>query len=70
MKEPRGIRDRIVAVFLLGALLFNLPLLVIFNDATTAVFGIPLLYVYLFVAWIGLIALMALTTRNARGDGG
>jgi len=70
MKEPRGIRDRIVAVFLLGALLFNLPLLVIFNDAAAAVFGIPLLYVYLFAAWIGLIALMALTTRHARSDGG
>ena len=53
-----------VALFLLGVLAFNAPVLLLFNiDAY--VFGIPLLYVYLFAAWAGLIALMRLTARLA-----
>ncbi len=57
-------RERMVALFLLGVLAFNAPLLLLFNiDAY--VFGIPLFYVYLFAAWAGLIALMRLTARLA-----
>ena len=57
-------RERMVALFLLGVLAFNAPVLLLFNiDAY--VFGIPLLYVYLFAAWAGLIALMRLTARLA-----
>ncbi len=53
-------RERMVALFLLGVLAFNAPVLLLFNiDAY--VFGIPLLYVYLFVAWAGLIALLRLS---------
>ena len=43
-------------LFLLGCLLFNYPMLAIFNVRET-VFGIPLLYSYLFGAWALLIAL-------------
>lgn len=50
--------ERLVAVFLAGLVLFNYPLLSLF-DGGKAVFGIPLLYVYVFVVWAGLIALMA-----------
>ena len=57
-------RERMVALFLLGVLAFNAPVLLLFNiDAY--VFGIPLFYVYLFAAWAGLIALMRLTARLA-----
>jgi hypothetical protein len=57
-------RERMVALFLLGVLAFNAPVLLLFNiDAY--VFGIPLFYVYLFAAWAGLIALMRLTARFA-----
>ena len=53
-------RERMVALFLLGVLAFNAPVLLLFNiDAY--VFGIPLFYVYLFAVWAGLIALMRLT---------
>ncbi len=38
--------QRLVAVFLLGMVLFNYPLLALFNSAAEA-FGIPLLYAYL-----------------------
>ena len=43
---------------MLGLVLFNFPLLALFNvDAT--VLGVPLLYAYLFAAWALLIGLMA-----------
>jgi hypothetical protein len=49
---------RMVALFLLGVLLFNYPILALFNLPQT-IFGIPLLYFHLFVAWAALIGLMA-----------
>lgn len=53
-----------MALFLLGALAFNAPMLSIFS-VRGMLFGIPVLYVYLFVAWAALIAFMALTTRRS-----
>lgn len=50
--------QRLIAVFLLGCLLFNYPLLDLFNS-DTVVLGIPLLYAYVFSAWLLLIGLMA-----------
>jgi hypothetical protein len=50
--------ERLVAAFLFGCLLFNYPLLSLFDSGGT-LFGIPLLYAYVFVAWAGLIAMMA-----------
>ena len=56
---------RLLGVFLLGCLLFNYPMLVLFNVPATA-FGVPLLYAYLFAAWallIGLAAYIMIRTR-------
>jgi hypothetical protein len=50
--------QRLVGLFLLGCLLFNYPLLAIFNVRAT-VLGIPALYAYLFAAWALLIVLVA-----------
>lgn len=50
--------QRLVAVFLAGCLLFNYPVLSLF-DRPVELFGLPLLFVYLFAAWAGLIGLMA-----------
>jgi hypothetical protein len=55
--------QRLVAVFLLGLLLFNYPLLALFNVAGT-IFGVPVLYAYIFVAWAALIALMAIVAES------
>ena len=57
--------QRLVALFLLGVLLFNYPLLALFDRAATA-FGVPLLYVYIFCAWAALIALLALVIERSR----
>ncbi len=51
--------QRLVAVFLLGCALFNYPLLALFNRSAE-VFGVPLLYAFIFGSWLALIALMAL----------
>jgi hypothetical protein len=50
-------------------LLFNYPILALFN-VSGSVFGVPVLYAYIFGAWAGLIALMALMAEpRGRGDG-
>mgnify|MGYP001287936140 FL=1 len=58
MRKPSLRAYRIVSLFLLGCLLFNYPVLAIFNVGATAA-GIPVRYVSLFVAWGRLIALAA-----------
>lgn len=59
MYRSRLTTQRLAAVFLLGCLLFNYPVLALFNKAA-AVFGIPVLVAYVFLAWLGFIALIAL----------
>lgn len=56
--------QRLIALFVLGCLLFSFPLLSLFNTGGT-VWGIPVLYAYLFGVWIGLIALMALVVERS-----
>ncbi|MDD5248983.1 MAG: hypothetical protein PHY45_08360 [Rhodocyclaceae bacterium] len=51
--------QRLAALFLLGCALFDYPLLALFNRSSE-VFGIPLLYAFLFGSWFALIVLMAL----------
>ena len=59
MRKPSLRAYRIVSLFLLACLLFNYPILALFNvGANTA--GVPVLYVYLFVAWGLVIALAAI----------
>ena len=55
--------QRLVALCMLGCVLFNYPVLAIFN-VPAAVQGIPVLYAYIFVAWALLIALMALAVER------
>jgi hypothetical protein len=55
--------QRFAALCMLGMLLFNYPILTLFNVAG-AVFGVPILYAYLFLAWAGLIGLMAYVSES------
>jgi hypothetical protein len=59
--------QRLAALFLLGWLVFNYPLLALFNR-TAEVLGIPLLYAYIFGAWLALIALMAVVIERPGSD--
>jgi hypothetical protein len=68
MTEERRQRDRLIGLFVLGVVLLNPPILSLFGGAT--VFGWPLLYVYLFAVWAGLIATVAVVVerRGRRPD--
>jgi len=67
MAKPGLIGERLVAVFMLGVLLLTPPFLGIFNTPTR-VFGIPVLYLYLFAAWVLLIAIVAATVERSGPD--
>ena len=55
--------QRFVALCMLGIVLFNFPVLALFNVGGT-VLGVPVLYAYIFSAWASLIALMALVAER------
>ena len=55
--------QRLVALFLLGCVLFNYPLLALFTGDAQFL-GIPLLYLYAFAAWAAVIGAMALTIER------
>ena len=63
MQAPSRTRELLIALFVLGALLLTPPLLVVFNQ-TTRLFGVPILYFYLFVVWAALIALVAFAVER------
>jgi hypothetical protein len=50
-------KDLLVALFALGVVLLSWPLLTVVNHPT-AVAGIPLLVLYLFAVWAGIIGLL------------
>jgi hypothetical protein len=53
-----GKGERLIALCMLGCVLFNFPVLALFN-VPGSVFGVPALYAYIFIAWALLIGLMA-----------
>jgi len=55
----------LVALFLLGCLLLDYPVLDLFASPTN-VAGIPLLFVYVFSVWALLIALMTFVVERGR----
>ncbi|MDT3672189.1 MAG: hypothetical protein ROZ37_17855 [Aromatoleum sp.] len=58
--------QRLVAVFLTGALLFNYPVLSLFDRAERW-FGMPMLWLFLFGTWAALLAVVAwIVERGAR----
>lgn len=62
MNERKG--QRFIALCMLGMVLFNFPVLALFN-ATGTLLGVPVLYAYLFAAWAAMIAVMALLAESA-----
>jgi hypothetical protein len=66
VNHPGIAGERLVALFILGVLLFSPPFLQIFDNSATLI-GIPVLYLYLFVAWAVLIVLMALVIEKVEG---
>ncbi len=61
MKSSAKLRQLLIAVFILGFLLFNQPLAGIFNEEVI-ILGMPALLFYLFLVWAVLIAFSAIIT--------
>jgi len=61
-----GLRGaRLFAVFLCGVFAFNYPLLEIFSSERT-LFGVPLLYCWIFGVWLALIVAVGRLGRQRR----
>jgi hypothetical protein len=65
MKRSGMTGQRLAAIFLMGCILFNYPILFLFTRSGD-IAGIPLLYAYVFGAWALLIGLMALVVERPR----
>ena len=65
MQESEAKGQRLVALFILGSVLFNYPVLSLFN-VVAEVAGVPVLYAYIFAAWALLVGLMALVVETRR----
>ena len=64
--NPKSItRQRLAAIFLLGCVLLNYPVISLFNRPAE-ILDVPLLYIYIFAAWAVLIALMAYVIEKPR----
>jgi hypothetical protein len=58
---------RLVSLFLFCAVLLNYPLLSLFNHERM-IFGIPMLYLYIFVTWTLIIFLCGLITSAPQAN--
>ena len=67
MSRPGVTGEGLFFLFLLGVFLFNPPLLSIF-DIPRQLFGVPLLYIYLFACWGALLLSVAFIIEKG-GDG-
>lgn len=65
MRKPSLTGQRLAALFLLGFLLLNYPLLSLFTG-TRIWLGIPVLYLYIFGVWTALIALIAIAIERSK----
>tara|TARA_B100001971_G_scaffold139667_1_gene129015 strand:+ start:606 stop:848 length:243 start_codon:yes stop_codon:yes gene_type:complete len=59
----KKITERYVALIILTALLFNPPIMSIFNS-TELILGVPMLFLYLFAAWALIIGLNAYLAKR------
>ncbi len=65
MKRSDVTGQRLVAIFLMGCVLLNYPILALFARPVELA-GIPLLFAWVFAAWVLLIVLMAVVTERTR----
>lgn len=62
--DPAGPRRaHLIAIGVLGALLFGYPLLAVF-DVPATVLGVPVLAAYLFLAWAAVVTAVAVVMRR------
>jgi hypothetical protein len=65
MKRSDVTGQRLAAIFAMGCLLLNHPIISLFRGPYE-VLGVPLLFAYVFGTWLLLIALMAFVIERPR----
>ena len=65
MSPVRRKIQRLLALFTFGCLAFNYPLLAVFSKIALW-YGIPVLYLYLFVVWVLYIFAIAIVTERKK----
>ena len=65
MIDEKSKTSQFIGLFLLGNFLFCYPVLTLFNFPTMFL-GIPVFFLYLFSAWLGLIGLVILCTETGK----
>ena len=61
--RKRKLRDGALLLPIFGAFLLISPLITVFTGATT-LFGLPLIFVYIFGVWLGLVLLARAMARR------
>ena len=61
--RKRKLRDSAMLLPAFGAFLLVSPLITVFSSAST-VFGLPLIFVYIFGVWLGLVLLARAMARR------
>jgi len=61
-------KEYIIILFVAGVLALNYPLLSVFDQKLLPL-GIPLLYLYIFIVWLTIIALMASIVKKLGSTG-
>ena len=65
MPDESRRRERLIGLFVFGLVLLNPPILLLFGRGQL-LFGLPLLYLYLFAVWGALIAAVAAIAERQR----
>lgn len=65
MPETKRQHERLTAVFIIGVILLNYPLLSIFSRVRL-LFGVPVLYLYLFIIWFIFIGCVAVVLEKIK----
>ncbi|NGZ04750.1 MAG: hypothetical protein G8237_00155 [Magnetococcales bacterium] len=60
-------KERLVVLIVLGVLAINFPMLSLFSQPRT-VWGIPVLWLYLFLFWLGFVVMIALVMRRGPAE--
>ena len=60
-------KANLIGVFFLALLVFNFPFLAIFGK-DKFLFGIPILYTYIFVVWLTVIVLVFINSNKKKGE--
>lgn len=60
---PNDKASKVISLAFLAFILFNFPIIGLFGKEFF-LFGLPLLYLYIFVVWLGLIITLAIILRK------